>query len=81
MQKILITQKLFFTIRYIISKINPNNMSKKDEKIYQKLVLELDEKYNKIYDRMRYSEVIKADTQENKKVLLDNYHRNKGKGL
>ena len=81
MKKILISQQAFFSIRYFISKIDPGCLSSIDKKSYESLTGELEEKYNKIYDRMRYGEALKADSEDDKKAMLDLYHKKKGKGM
>lgn len=77
MKKILISQQAFFSIRYFISRIDTSDLSDHEKRSHEKLTWELEEKYNKLYDRMRYSEVLKADTEDDKKAMLDLYHKKK----
>ena len=81
MAKVQISKDAFFSIRYFILRIDPSGLSDMDKKSYERLAGELEDKYNKLYDRMRYGEALKADTDEDKKAMLNLYHKKKGKGM
>ena len=81
MVKTLISQQAFLSIRYFISRIDTSSLSDHEKKSYEELTGELEEKYNKLYDRIRYSEALKADSEDDKKAMLDLYHKKKGKGM
>jgi len=82
MARILISQQAFFILRNLLSEIDieefPDGTIKKR---YEDTKQEVEEKYNRLYDRMRYSEALKAETDKEKKALLDHYRKRKGKGM
>ena len=82
MAKVQITQQAFFILRNLLSEIDieefPDGIIKKR---YEDAKREVEEKYNKLYDRMRYGEALKAETEDEKKTLLEHYHKRKGKGM
>jgi len=80
MTKVQITMQTFFVIREMMSRIDMESLSSFDKKSLAKAKLELEEKHNKLCDRVRYGEMLKAGTAEEKKTLLDQYQKGKGMG-
>ena len=81
MAKVQISQQAFLSIRYFLCGLDTDGLSDRDKKSYEAMEREIEEKYNKLYDRMRYGEALKANSEDEKKALLDLYHKKKGKGM
>jgi len=81
MTKVQITQRAFFDVMILLKLVEPNSLTGHDKTAYDRLSGEVTEKYNKMYDRMRYSEMLKTDNEHDRKAALDRYHKKKGKGM
>ena len=77
MGNIQISQKAFFNIRYFMMRVDKNSLSDRDITLYEEIGRELDEKHNKMANRMRYSEMLKADNEQDRAEMLNLYHKGK----